>query len=569
MWTSLGSRRVSFPVARHGHTELDTGMLHLIMRPAVLGCLEHGFDVAAMTFDGAAVNRAYGVDVCTMPASTWFDEEDFVSYPSIDFSFKIAMLHPYHGRNRPIFLIWDAPHWIKKLRNFLYSSNPGGRVYDHCTEMPTDGRADGKIPKEGPHLTPLPKHPVSAAAIVVRLADGPPEYCAGMLSITGGKLHEATRALEEHGGEACKAYERHAVPCSARDVESSLNAKAVQQGDPFGLVGAIGGHKADDGKSYVYYRVGNTAHVRLPAVNLKAALEAADHRLGGRLLAVEGQCLDLRSEVEPTSVEPVEPLGQFLSRYSPVNLQMIQRGVGRGSGATTSYPNELGVNKFTLDMFELDRSAKMNVRKASIVFSRKAQTAIKFAGDGGHLSTAGKPPSRLPEYEGYKGLLQLQTHIDDMWDICNCSIKKDDPAQSKGPIYDPQGDPQLAALMGHLEWFQGWHDRLERCPELTPAQRASSFPPKETWLETQNICLGMTALARHYVKPTPVGKSPPPGYLMCVILSRITSDPCENHVSPPHPSPSFPSSSTCSTSFSSPAPASAASSSSSVCSRWM
>ena len=532
MWTSLGGRRVSFPVARHGHTELDTGMLHLIMRPAILGCLEHGFDVAAITFDGAAINRAYGVDVCSLPASTWFDEEDLASYPSIDFEFKVAMLHPYHGRLRPIFLIWDPPHWIKKLRNFLYSSNPGDRTYDNYTEMPADGKADGKIPKEGPHLTPLPEHPVSAAALVVRLADGPTESCDGVLSITGMKLHEATSALEEHGGKVCKMYERYAVPCSATEFDSSLNSKAVQMGDPLGLVGAIGGHKA--GKSYVYYRLGDTTHIQLPVCNLHAALEAADHKLGGTLFGVAGQYLDLRSEVQPAPTD--KPTGQFLSRYWPVNLTMIQRGVGRGSGVLVSYTNELTVNKFTKDMFELDRSAKMNVGKASIVFSRKAQTAIKFSGGNGHLGTAGKPPSRLPEYRGYGGLLELQNHVNDMWDICNCSIKKDDKAQSKNPIYDPVNDPQIAALLGHLNFFQGWHDRLERCPELTPAQRASSFPPKETWLETQGICLGMVALAREYVRPAATaGGSPPPGRLVCVTLSRITSDPCENHASLPPP----------------------------------
>ena len=537
MWTSLGSRRVSFPVARHGHRDLDTGMLHLILRPALLGCLEHGFDVAAITFDGASINRAYGADVCTMPASTWYNEDDFAAHPDIDFTFKIAMLHPYHGRDRPIFLIWDAPHWLKKLRNFLFSSNPGGRVYDKDTEMPTDTRADGKIPRDGPHLTPARQHSASAAAIVLRPAVGPPdsvEAGGNMVSVTGCKLHEAMPALTEHGGEACAVYEEHTVSCSVNDPLSALNAKAVQQGDPRGLVGAIGGRRAADGKRYVYHRLGESTHVRLPAAQVDAAMGAADHKLCGSLLGIPGQFVDLR-QLDEVETKPAEPGGQFLSKFFPVNLTMIQRGVGRGAGSTISYSNELTVNVFKKEMFQLqDRSAKMNVRAASLMFSRKAQVAIRFAGDRGHLKAASHPheSSRLPDHQGYAGLSELQRRVDDMWDIFNCSIKKGDPAQSKGAIWDPATDPQLEALLDHLDWFQSWTDRLKRCPELTPSQRLASFIPRETWLETQGLCLGMVALARHYVKPTPADSSPPAGYLRCVVLGRITSDPCENHVRP-------------------------------------
>ena len=92
-------------------------------RQVLQACLEHGFDVCAITMDGPSTNRSFSDDLATISASEFFSDAEMAEFPPVDFDVKIAMGHPWHGRARPIFFIFDPPHWLKKVRNAMHASN--------------------------------------------------------------------------------------------------------------------------------------------------------------------------------------------------------------------------------------------------------------------------------------------------------------------------------------------------------------------------------------------------------------------------------------------------------------
>ena len=458
IWSSLGSQKISFPVGRFGSSDVDTGVLHSMLRPVLQACLEHGFDVCAITMDGASTNRSVSDDLATISASEFFSDADMAEFERVDFDVNIAMEHPWHGRARPIFLIFDPPHWLKKLRNAAYASN-SHKAYDHRGLPYSKGNMrsprDLKFPKP-------PREPLPEAGVSIERA--PPGDDGAM-------------QVRVHGS----GVDRYAS-----------------------ILTSLGAERSDDGTWIAPARLGDA---------VVTAVESA---------SCGAWVLDLRRAPDHP------PATTIFELMEPVNLKMVQRGVGRLPG-NSGFENELTVNAFKLRDFEMsDASAKMNVATASRVFSQKAQRAVRWAGGKGLLPF--KHP-RLPAFSEYGGLMQFVEHVDDMWDIVNTKIRPDEPSRSKSVVYSDQ-DPQLRHLLQHLSFFHGWRSAVHATPGVSKSQKEASFLPAETWAETRSICLGFPALVKHYVKPRPRADQHVPrrdGWLDGVAFRRVTSDPAENH----------------------------------------
>ena len=461
MWTGLGPNPASFPVGRHGGTDMDTAVLALMIESVLLACITAGFEVRVITMDGASNNRAWATDNCTISAARWFTEEDKAEHPDVDFDIMIAMPHPISGDAFPIFVIFDPSHWLKKGRNSLDLSSRHNGGYDERDLPKKENSWDLKVPK---NLQPPDEEPD------ICISDGPKDL-DGVVSITGKEVHRCRSLLQEH-------------------------------------FGAVSWNLADN-RTFV-----------APDNKVSEMMAACSSALKGQGTVVDRRACQASDPVAPAS---------FLKKYYPLNLKMIQRGCGCLPGQGP-YSNEMTINKLKLKDFDLSNgSSKMVVSTASIVLSRKAQAAIRWAGD--HHLLPWKS-SRLPGHDDYAALLKLMAAMDDIWDICNTSNKGPDDPQTKTPIYSPD-DKQLDDLLHHLAFFHKWKRALEQDTELTTVQRRASFITPETWIETQAICVGFNALARCYVRPrdqhgpgTPARED---GFLDCLILRRITSDKCENH----------------------------------------
>jgi len=233
------------------------------------------------------------------------------------------------------------------------------------------------------------------------------------------------------------------------------------------------------------------------------------------------QVLDRRSKV-------TSPSSNVFETMHPINLQMVQRGVGRMPGEA-QHENELTVNVFQRRDFEMsDASAKMNVATASRIFSRKAQTATRWAGNKGLIPH--RHP-RLPSFTEHDGVLQVMSHVDDMWDVFNTNVRPDQPARSKGVVHS-SNDPQIGQLLQHLAFFHGWQSGIDATPGLSASQKEAAFLPSETWAETRSLCLGFVCLTKHHVRPRPSAEWGTPrrdGWLDGVAFCRVTTDPAENH----------------------------------------
>ena len=154
----LGKDKVSFPVARYATGEINAGVMMLMLEEVIIALLEHNFEVITVVMDGAGNNRSFATSLCTINAVDLIGGSLASlkeSFPSVDFDFLLAMAHPVYGKSRPIFFIFDPPHWLKKIRNALRSSNPlRGQEYDERGLPKVDARKvlaprDLKWPKAG------------------------------------------------------------------------------------------------------------------------------------------------------------------------------------------------------------------------------------------------------------------------------------------------------------------------------------------------------------------------------------------------------------------------------------
>jgi len=129
------------------------------MLEEVINALDaHNFEVLTVVMDGAGNNRSFANSLCTINAVDLIGGSLAslqAAFPNVDFDLLIAMPHPIYGKSRPIFFIFDPPHWLKKVRNALRSSNPmSGQQYDDRGLPKVDARKvlaprDLKWPKKG------------------------------------------------------------------------------------------------------------------------------------------------------------------------------------------------------------------------------------------------------------------------------------------------------------------------------------------------------------------------------------------------------------------------------------
>lgn len=207
----------------------------------------------------------------------------------------------------------------------------------------------------------------------------------------------------------------------------------------------------------------------------------------------------------------------FLYRFYPLNLNMIQRGVGLypNVSPSTSAASLQAVRGVTRANFVFKNAAdKMKVSRARAVFSREVAQVIQENSALINFVSMG-----LPDYDSYAGLMEYCKRVDEMYAFFNSERGR---RHFDFHTITDLHSPELPRLLDHLQWFSKWKEDLKGLG-LTDEQERASFLTPETWAETQSLCLGFNCLARQYLGQ---GK-----LLSCIIGRRFTQDPAESHFS--------------------------------------
>lgn len=124
----------------HFTNGISAAQLHNILQEELMVAAHAGLDVMAICFDGASSNRSW--------ARLTSDLEYRRAYafcsgacgdPSLLPDALLPRCFPHPAFNHPVFLVPDAPHLVKKLRNSLYASfNPRG-----AKAVQADGDGEG------------------------------------------------------------------------------------------------------------------------------------------------------------------------------------------------------------------------------------------------------------------------------------------------------------------------------------------------------------------------------------------------------------------------------------------
>lgn len=205
----------------------------------------------------------------------------------------------------------------------------------------------------------------------------------------------------------------------------------------------------------------------------------------------------------------------FFTNFFPLNLRMIQRGVGLVEGIlpTVGVMDVQTVRGLDMSVFSLTPASKMNVFRATVPFKEEVRNILKL--NKGEITY--QSPD-MPSFDYYGGLLEYCEHVGKLWDFFNSNRISEFNYHS---VSDPH-DEKLMSLLDHLQWFGRWrHDLQDEVLDLDDDERQKSFLSPETWAETQGLILGFNCLARQYLG----------NRLDKLIPRRFNQDPAERHFS--------------------------------------